>query len=335
MKNKPTIVVTTIQAPTPSMEAWSRKNLPIIVVGDRKGPSDYPLKNVIFRPFDPVRLSMFSLEHDLPCDNYARKNLGYLLAMQQGAPCIYETDDDNAPTFSWKPRNLRTPDNTHLVGFSSSFWVNVYRRFVKQSEVVWPRGLPLTEIHNSGEVLVRGCARNSCCPIQQGLANSSPDVDAIWRLTQDRPVIFDSSAAPVILNSGSWCPFNSQSTWWWPEAYPLMYLPSHCSFRMTDIWRSFVAQRCLWSMLRCVIFHPAEVVQERNQHNLMKDFEQEVPGYLRNAEMAKLLYALTLTGDPRKDLVTCYQELVKHHFFPSAELHLLDLWLSDLQLLKV
>jgi len=28
----------------------------------------------------------------------------------------------------------------------------------------------------------------------------------------------------------------------------LMYLPIKASFRMTDIYRSFVAQRCLWEL---------------------------------------------------------------------------------------
>ena len=85
-----------------------------------------------------------------------------------------------------------------------------------------------------------------------------------------------------------WCPFNSQTTWWFPAACPLMYLPSFCTFRMTGIWRSFVAQRCLWAMGSALTFHQAEVIQQRNVHNLLKDFEDEVPGYLRNESICEI-----------------------------------------------
>ncbi len=87
----------------------------------------------------------------------------------------------------------------------------------------------------------------SSTSIQQGLANGSPDVDAVWRLILDRNFAF-SDGAPVVLEAGNWSPFNTQSTWWWPIAYPLLYLPSYCSFRTCDIWKSFIAQRCLWEL---------------------------------------------------------------------------------------
>ena len=39
--------------------------------------------------------------------------------------------------------------------------------------------------------------------------------------------------------------------------------------------------------------HGADVVQDRNVHNLMKNFEDEVSGYLRNREIAEWLGALS------------------------------------------
>ena len=44
------------------------------------------------------------------------------------------------------------------------------------------------------------------CPIQQGLVNGSPDVDAVWRLTFDQEFGFDE-APSVWLAPGAWCPF--------------------------------------------------------------------------------------------------------------------------------
>jgi hypothetical protein len=170
-------------------------------------------------------------------------------------------------------------------------------------------------------------------PIQQGLADGSPDVDAIWRLVLDKLFRFKPGAS-VALMSGVWCPFNSQSTWWWPEAYPLMYLPSFCTFRMTDIWRSFVAQRCLWALGGVVAFHAAEATQKRNAHNLMRDFQDEVPGYMANNQIALLLEEQTLESGPGAvgaNLLKCYETLVQHEIMPRKELALVKAWLGDIK----
>ena len=51
-------------------------------------------------------------------NHYCRKNLGYLFALQQGADCILETDDDNMP-FSNFGQNLHREVQGRLVGNSA------------------------------------------------------------------------------------------------------------------------------------------------------------------------------------------------------------------------
>ena len=168
-------------------------------------------------------------------------------------------------------------------------------------------------------------------PVQQGLANGSPDVDAVWRLTQDRPFDFETRP-PVVLTEGQWCPFNTQSTWWWPRAFPLLYVPSHCSFRMCDIWKSFVAQRCLWALGAGVVFHAPEVVQERNPHDYLRDFHDEVPGYLQNTRIADILTGLDLAAGEAAvadNLLACYDALIREKIFPPAEWPLVQAWIKD------
>lgn len=332
MTNQLTSVITTIQHPTESVcKLVSRLGSAggnLIVVGDKKGPASYDLEGVEFLSLAAQLESDFLLARKLPTGHYARKNVGYLKAIRFGASSVYETDDDNAPRDSWAPR----AETAGAVAVQEHGWVNVYRLFTE--ERIWPRGFPLDALSESfskhpslGEETIAVHA-----PIQQGLVNNSPDVDAIWRLVMDRP--FDFQKAPsVLLPRGAWCPFNSQSTWWFPVAYPLMYLPSFCSFRMTDIWRSFIAQRCLWELDLGVVFHAAEVVQQRNEHDLMRDFKDEVPGYLRNRELAERLEGLKLARGADAvgaNLVACYEELVKAEFFPEKELELVDAWLGDL-----
>src|SRR6202000_1783728 len=106
------------------------------------------------------------------------------------------------------------------------------------------------------------------------------------------------SARCVALARDVWCPFNSQNTAWFPEAYRLMYLPAYCSFRMTDIWRSFVAQAICRVNGWHLAFHQATVSQERHADDLMSDFAQEVTGYLNNEAMIVALAELDLRSGP-------------------------------------
>ena len=328
-----TAVITTIQEPTDSVRALAARlgelGATAIIVGDEKGPERYDLPNTeLFTLLDQGRMP-FTLQRLLPCNHYARKNLGYLLAASRQARCIYETDDDNAPSEAWVMRAMTTAAQRVL----ARPWVNVYRLFT--DELIWPRGFPLELVSDkSTHTHDRGTPMESMdAPIQQGLVDNAPDVDAVWRLAMGRTMDFVAGPS-VCLPPGSWCPFNSQSTWWWPRAYPLMYLPSHCSFRMTDIWRSFIAQRCLWELDAGLVFHAPEVVQQRNPHDLMKDFEQEVPGYLHNRRIASTLSDLELRpgdGSVGENLIRCYEALVSAGFLPSAELPSVKAWLVDLE----
>jgi hypothetical protein len=299
----------------------------MIVIGDKKGPDSYPLEGVEFLSLNEQLEMTFELPRKLPTGHYSRKNVGYLAAMEEEAKCIYETDDDNAPMEGWK---IRTK-SVNASKVPEKGWVNAYRFFTDQN--IWPRGFPLDEIAK-GEKWLSG--DNPCeidAPIQQGLADNSPDVDAIWRLVLGKSFQF-KKAKSVYLHRGAWCPFNSQSTWWWPEAYPLLYLPSYCSFRMTDIWRSFIAQRCLWEMGYGVVFHSPEVLQERNDHNLMRDFSDEIPGYMRNKEFVSVLEGLDLKSGSRyscDNLMSCYKILVMDGFFEERELDLVEAWISDIE----
>lgn len=329
--------ITTIQSPTKCVENLVARlascSARLVVAGDKKGPHDFGNQNdhwpVDFLSLGDQNSAGFEITQCLPTGHYTRKNVAYLYAIRNGATCIYETDDDNAPLENWSVRS-EFVSSARCVESEASRWVNVYRYFSDSN--IWPRGLPLNEIHS--ELPATSDSHSPLhAPIQQGLVNGSPDVDAVWRLVMDRPFEFDNSKS-VFLPGGAWCPFNTQSTWWWPAAYPLLYIPSYCSFRMCDIWKSFVAQRCLWAMGTGVVFHAPEVVQDRNEHNLQRDFEDEVPGYLRNHEIAQILEAAQLSElheDVSANLRECYRLLVAAEIFPEKELSLVDAWISDVQ----
>ena len=306
----------------------SAAEAPLLVAGDRKGPHDYPLPGAELLTLQKQLELPLRLPQLLPVNHYVRKNIAYLVAISRRPSAIYETDDDNAPAPRWGVRSL----NPSAIRVKKPGWHNVYRHFGKT--LLWPRGFPLEQIAASERSPApKGADVKVYSPIQQGLADGNPDVDAIWRLTLSTDVRF-AARNSLALQPRVWCPFNSQSTWWWPEVFPLLYLPSYCTFRMTDIWRSFVAQRCLWELGGVVTFHAPEVIQDRNVHNLLRDFQDEVPGYLQNAKICDTLASLNLKAGPDSvadNLASCYEALVVAGVFPRKEMRLLQAWLADLK----
>lgn len=323
------LVVTTIQAPNDVMRALAdecrRTAAPFFVVGDRKSPPEFQLEGATYFSLDRQHSYFGAWSRALPVGHYVRKNLGYLAALESGCDWIIETDDDNFPLAGFlQPPAARV--HARRVR-AASHWVNAYRYFAP-TEPVWPRGYPLEALAADTGTATDYPDHETEAVLVQGLADDNPDVDAVYRLTRPLPVRF-ATGAPLVLDRGQWCPFNSQNTWFRRDIAPLLYLPSHCSFRMTDIWRSFVAQRCLWECGHRVLFVAPTVRQERNAHNLLHDFADEVPGYLHNNRIASILEACSLRGDPPADLIRCYESLVKEKVIPEAELPLVRGWVDE------
>lgn len=322
------LIVTSISAPNKVLrslaEGAGRNNIPFILIGDVPSPEDFALEGTEFLNITSQKETGFTFAAICPERHYCRKNIGYLLAIRGGAEVIIETDDDNFPRSEfWNTRQAVHEVRT----IAEAGWYNVYSEF--SSEHIWPRGFPLELLSRKaeGKEQVQGVY----CPVQQGMADDNPDVDAVYRMTSRLPVQFDKGR--VALGNKTWCPFNSQNTTFFKEAFPLLYLPATCSFRMTDIWRSFVAQRICWENEWHILFHEATVWQERNEHNLLRDFEQEIPGYLNNAKLCEALEALPLRKGKEyipSNMILCYEKMRDMGLVRNEELTLLDAWLKDL-----
>jgi len=335
--NKTAFIITSIAGQdSPVLLEYSREcaeqNIPFIVIGDTKSPDNFHIDGCDFWSIKRQMLLPFKLAPLVPTRHYARKNLGYLLALKNGADTIFETDDDNLPldgfwNFTHRARNVLAYD------IKDQGWINIYHHFSK--DLIWPRGLPLEELQKKAADLKEFNLTEVDCPIQQGLADKNPDVDAVYRLTYPLPVEFTKDLN-VALGQNAWSPFNSQNTFWFKEAMPLMYLPSYCSFRMTDIWRSFIAQRIAWVNNWSVLYHEPTVWQDRNDHNLLKDFEDEIPGYLNNNKIASALMDLDLrVGEEYlcDNLIACYDVMIKNNWVGGEEAALVRAWAEDISAL--
>lgn len=324
------IVITSINPPTAAVKAFSKlceQGWSAVVVGDTKTPADWRQDNIHYLSVDEQKKVFGAYADLLPYRHYCRKNLGYLYALSRGADHILETDDDNIPYESFGKKIARQVAGRRV---SKQGWVNVYKCFTGAN--IWPRGLPLDEIHAA--VPMERQAAPVDCSIQQYLADTDPDVDAIYRLTNPDAVDFDPKAESVVLEKGSWVPFNSQNTLFFEEAFPLLYLPCHVSFRMTDIWRSFVAQAALWVHGGRLAFHASTVKQIRNEHDLMKDFRDEVVGYLENKRICKVLEETMgkLSDEGRKSLgstaLALWMSLAEAGIIPEKEIELIRGWFT-------
>ena len=330
MNNKAFLIITSIAPPDNKvLKVFAKEclthNTGFIVIGDTKSPAGFKLDNCDFYSIDRQSDLPFKLAQSLPTRKYSRKNIGYLLAMMQGAEIIIETDDDNFPLNGFWDERTR---NVQAYPQSEKGWVNIYRFFTQKN--VWPRGFAL-EYLNNPPMAIDSAALYVHCPIQQGLVDDNPDVDAIFRLTSKTPIKFNPSRN-IALGRNTWCPFNSQNTTWFREAFPLLYLPSYCSFRMTDIWRGFVAQRIAWANNWSVLFHKATVFQERNEHDYLADFKDEIPGYLNNGKICNELQKIDLKSGPEhifENILKCYDVFIRDQLISPDELPILNDWIQD------
>lgn len=332
-KLKRALVITSIAAHTHEVlqhyaRECKKRNIYFVVMGDVISPKDFSLEGCDFYDIAKQNALPFALPKILPTRHYARKNLGYLQAIKQGANLIQETDDDNWPLESfWSEKK----SSVTAYNLSENGWVNLYAYY--SEEKTWARGFPLERIHTSPLPSLSTLDQSPAyCPIQQGLADENPDVDAVYRLTAKLPIYFEPNIR-IALGANTLHPFNSQNTVWFPEAFPLLYLPSYCSFRMTDIWRSYVALRLAYANDWKVLFESSTVRQDRNEHSLLRDFKDEVEGYLNNSRICDALWALNLPkGNSHlyNNLLACYEVFIKLGLMDPKELDLIEAWNEDL-----
>ena len=328
------VVITTIQPPTVGViaiaEGVRELGNPVVIIGDMKSPDTWDCPGVNYLSYPDQLETKFALSSVLHANSYTRKMLGYLTAVTGGASWIRETDDDNSPYesfFSEVPTEVQGRLPVRDSGF-----INIYNYFTDRS--VWPRGLPLNRVRNDSGVTTVP-AQVSGLLVFQAVANGDPDVDAVYRLTApDTSDIRFDDAEPLIIPSGTWTPFNSQATTWPIALLPLMYLPATCSFRMTDIWRSYVAQRLMQGLDARLVITSATVFQDRNEHDLMRDFRDEIEGYVGYERFVSVLEQTGVSGGFDAllgDLRRVYEALIDAEFFTSDELPLLDAWIADMK----
>lgn len=325
---KAPIVITTIFPPSKAISEYVKLGHHIIAIGDTRTPHSWSHKNSTFLSVEEQLKRFPKFAKQIPTKHYARKNIGYLLAIKTATECI-ETDDDNFP-YSFFPNFL--PGKISVSSFSSSTnFFNGYKYLLKGKGKIWSRGYPLRKIFEK-EAIKKKKSIDSY-PLQQALVDRDSDFDAIYRLTDNTLVTFKKNHK-FALERHTYAPINSQNTYWQKEAFLLMYLPCFVASRVTDIYRGYMAQRLLWEINRKALFLSPSVFQERNPHDYLHDFAQEIPLYLQTENLIEALESLKLTGSLENKMIQLYAALIKNGFLIEDEMPILKTWIKEVEKLS-
>lgn len=324
------IVITTINKPNNNIKLFSKKskkkNWSLIIIGDKKTPKSFKLNYGNYFDLKNQKKLKFQFAKLCPENCYARKNIGYLIAAAENCRFIVETDDDNVPKKNFFHK-ITLSHNVKIIKNKS--WVNIYDLFLRNKKLVWPRGLPLDEIGRN-KIIISKKKYKKQFYLQQGVCEENPDVDAIYRLINKNINIKFKNLKINLGNSIS--TFNSQNTIWHKSIIPLMYLPVTCTMRSTDIWRSIIALKIMRVNKMDILFFGTTMYQKRNIHDLINDFNDEIPIYKNNKIIFSILQKIKLKKGHKfflENMRICYIELIKNKIFEKKELKYLNAWIKD------
>jgi len=273
------IVCTSINPPTEAIQKFdSIPGWHLIVVGDKKTPTNYNLENGVYlSPEDQIKINR-ELSDLIGWNCIQRRNFGLLFALKSGAKIICSVDDDNIPLDSWG-EELFIDQSVTIKEFQTE--LDVFDPIGATNHGhLWHRGYPLELIAKRDYTISEPMTINPS--IQADFWNGDPDIDAFCRLEHSPDCKFIDSHFPFTSNKMS--PFNSQNTFLSREAAVNYFLFPHIG-RMDDIWASYYVQALGYK----VIYNKATVYQDRNEHNLIEDLKNEYLGYENNLALVKQL----------------------------------------------
>jgi hypothetical protein len=310
-------VTTTINKPT-LVEEYS-SDLEWIIIGDNKTPpsvAEYCSHHSNVQYWSPKEqdawIKTFLPNHQekirivVPENDIRRRNIGFLMALKNGADVIISLDDDNYPLpgDDWL-ESLKCAfeeKQGYNEACSKNKIINPCNILIYGNEYVYSRGYPLSSWYTDSfsSCIVPGSTR---VMMHQMLWTNKPDVDAYSNLIYPnlkmtgfiKPVGFIGYENPkpyLVAGERQYFPVDTQSLAFRKELAifhalyqePLFGLPSH---RYDDIWAGLICQRLINRFGDGASFGAPLVEHRRNTHDFVKDLQTEFVGSAVNAHMWK------------------------------------------------
>lgn len=267
---KKVIVTTTINPPTEAIEKFdAHPDYELIVIGDKKTPSDYRLARGQYITPDEQEKRFPRLSKLLGWNCIQRRNIGFLIALEMGADIVATVDDDNIPSPGWG-ENLLIGQTVRMRRYEGDGLVFDPVGATNYNHL-WHRGFPLQRV--GARDYSRYTEADATVRIQADFWNGDPDIDAVCRMIFRPDCTFQADRFPF--TSTEFTPFNSQNTFIHRDLLP-EYFMFPAIGRMDDIWGAYYLQAATGVR---PVFCRASVTQQRNVHDLTRDFTHEVIGY--------------------------------------------------------
>jgi len=275
---KKIIVTTSINPPTEAIERFdSFSEFELIVIGDKKTPEGYKLKRGHYISPDDQFKMYPRLSELLGWNCIQRRNIGFLIALKMGADVIATIDDDNIPHEGWG-KNILIGKKLDIKNYQSN--IGIFDPIgATNYPHLWHRGFPIQMIKDRSYQDFK--ITSNIVKIQADFWDGDPDIDAIGRMIHRPDCKFDNSLFPFTSNTIA--PFNSQNTFISRELMKDYFMFNGIG-RLDDIWGAYYLQAV--SGIRPV-FNYATVTQQRNAHDLTKDFSLEIIGYEKTKTMVE------------------------------------------------
>jgi hypothetical protein len=221
----------------------------------------------------------------IPYDSDNRRNIGYLMALEDGSDFVISIDDDNfAPA-----RSDYFGEHAVVCGEMHDFrileaaggWFNVCSLLKLEPEIeTYARGFPYFARHEKAKVAAR--VTGTTVRINGGLWIQHPDLDAMsWLSGPVKVTAFRGTS--FVLDRSTWSPINSQNT-----AVHRSVIPSYYFLRMGatvagmkidrygDIFSGYFSQACAKALGDSVRVGSPVATHARNSHNYLRDATQEM-----------------------------------------------------------
>lgn len=297
-------MVTTINENTVVETLWDEG---AIVIKDEKTPTSVPGIGVNIQDIVMKQWSK-KLNKYIPRNSDARRNIGYLFALDAGADVVISLDDDNYPVLSFDTfLDLHCAggklDTTEIT--SQTDWFNYLALLDNSREAeIYPRGFPY--FARFKEPMEQTTYKKRKIAINQGLWYGSPDVDAITHLTTPCVITKKQHVSHLIMSRNTWAPINTQNTSISKQAMYCYYYFERPFGRHGDIIGGYLARKCIDAMNQRVSYGYPMVDHRRNKHDYIKDMIAEHIHIINTEKLLPILRGIKLYSNNYPDL---YNEL--------------------------
>jgi hypothetical protein len=292
------------------------REVTVYVAGDNKTPADSAqiaqqvTGNGLRTQYLPIAwqneyLKRFAFpEGMIPENSDNRRNVAYLLALEEGAEVIISVDDDNFPLegVDFVGEHMRvgqTQTQPQAVGHNQ--WYNLCDLLEPKMPDLYARGFPYWARDKRAAEVSGTAARKIAMSV--GLWTSDPDSDAIARL-YCKPHIESSDGRQVMLGAGVRSPINTQNTALSRQAMAAYYyvfmgqpLRGMKLDRFGDIFSGYFVQVCADAVGEGISIGGPLADHRRNQHNLLVDLYQELAGIMILEDLSRFLTSVKLPSE--------------------------------------